>query len=183
MHHLENLIQAIPTQLLTIGLPKLASLSSPDSASHPPSDIAFPIGVPPPALNNAPLTNPSTHFPEEEQPTKARRQTSVAPSYLYFDDEGSTRWQGETSCLPLLDSLVERSLKSEATTPTEPTIKIKQEPVVDWFPDRTPKTLESHPETFWKLISACLCTLEPEPLSHTYPFLVASRVPPDLMDK
>jgi hypothetical protein len=33
---------------------------------------------------------------------------SLAPTYLYLDDEGSTRWQGEASVLPMLDLLVER---------------------------------------------------------------------------
>jgi hypothetical protein len=32
---------------------------------------------------------------------------SFSSSYLYFDDEGYTRWQGETSGLPLLDLLVQ----------------------------------------------------------------------------
>ncbi len=59
-----------------------------------------------------------------EDQRKSKRQSSIAPSYLYFDDEGSTRWQGETSCLPLLDLLVERSLKPDVM---EPTVNIKQE--------------------------------------------------------
>ncbi len=70
---------------------------------------------------------PSAHFPLTDDPSKTAEfkfgsasqfingqlaeetaRMSVSPSYLYLDDEGYTRWQGETSGLPLLDFLVER---------------------------------------------------------------------------
>ena len=38
----------------------------------------------------------------------AVRRVALSPSYMYFDDAGYPRWQGETSGLPFLDSLVER---------------------------------------------------------------------------
>lgn len=36
------------------------------------------------------------------------RRAALSPSYMYLDDAGYPRWQGETSGLPFLDSLVER---------------------------------------------------------------------------
>lgn len=36
------------------------------------------------------------------------RRPPLSPSYMYLDDAGYPRWQGETSGLPFLDSLVER---------------------------------------------------------------------------
>jgi len=36
------------------------------------------------------------------------RRLPLSPSYMYLDDAGYPRWQGETSGLPFLDSLVER---------------------------------------------------------------------------
>jgi len=36
------------------------------------------------------------------------RRMPLSPSYMYLDDAGYPRWQGETSGLPFLDSLVER---------------------------------------------------------------------------
>ena len=38
----------------------------------------------------------------------AARRMPLSPSYMYLDDAGYPRWQGETSGLPFLDSLVER---------------------------------------------------------------------------
>src|ERR1700761_3915296 len=109
MHHLESLIQSIPTGMFN-GNP--ASMGMPsngvDGVALPQPGVSYPTGVPPPSLNSYPLMNPSTHFPLEEL-SEAASRLSIAPTYLYFDDEGSTRWQGETSGLPLLDMLVERS--------------------------------------------------------------------------
>ena len=103
-------------------------------ASFASSTHTYPSGVPPPSLTHFPLMNPSTFFAPTKpssrhssphggfnsnvlssNPTLSVDQLadeasrmSLAASYLYFDDEGYTRWQGETSCLPLLDLLVER---------------------------------------------------------------------------
>jgi hypothetical protein len=53
-----------------------------------------------------PLMNPSPHF--------ALAANRINPdeivrchSHLYVDNEGFTRWQGETSGLPVLDLLIE----------------------------------------------------------------------------
>lgn len=147
----------------------------------------FPSGVPPPSLHVFPLTNPSTHFttepprgsPRQESPTTAFRSIMGQPShlqngssepleetcrihasYLYFDDEGYTRWQGETSGLPLLDLLVENHtpLKSEMDKSTaDPSWASKQSPssnTTTWFPNRTPRRTDINPEALWRLITS-----------------------------
>ncbi|KAH8112468.1 fungal-specific transcription factor domain-containing protein [Phellopilus nigrolimitatus] len=153
---------------------------------------AYPLGVPPPSLSRFPLMNPSTHFPVPPAApafagaSHARIRPAhpgVSPSYLYLDDEGYTRWQGETSGLPLLDFLVERELPAAAAaaasasasasssfdhrppSPVRESWSRKSERVTtgDWFPDRTPRVIAPvHPETMWRLIT--------------------SMIPPELMD-
>src|SRR6266436_170242 len=107
--------------------PTASPLASFASSTH-----TYPAGVPPPSLHVFPLLNPSTHFATPhaarsgpQSPNSAYQsifghfpgapgsptddlaehtsRISLSPSYLYFDDEGYTRWQGETSGLPLLD--------------------------------------------------------------------------------
>lgn len=93
---------------------------------------------------------------------------SLSPSYLYLDDEGYTRWQGETSGMPLLDLLVERHrhkviTKQEPDQPLAqngwavvgmPTAQAAQAAMDDWFPDRPTRRTESNPEVVWKLITS-----------------------------
>lgn len=55
---------------------------------------------------------------------------------MYLDDAGYPRWQGETSGLPFLDSLVERH-----SAGTE-----------DWFPDRSPRKTDVNPEAVWRYV-------------------------------
>lgn len=85
---------------------------------------------------------------------------SLSPSYLYIDDEGYTRWQGETSGLPLLDLLVEHHKVATKQEPDQPpnsfSVPNAQAAVADWFPDRAPKPPASNPEAVWKLITSCI---------------------------
>lgn len=94
---------------------------------------------------------------------------TLSPSYLYLDDEGYTRWQGETSGLPLLDLLVERELPGFSSKPSAvrdgaPSAQVKEswsrksENVTtgDWFPDRQPRTTTVNPETLWKSITSLI---------------------------
>jgi hypothetical protein len=97
-------------------------------------------------------------------------RVSLSASYLYFDEEGVTRWQGETSGLPLLDRLVEKQTDSLASTapPLPVTEPIQQQerygtPDPAWFPDRTPRKKDVNPEILWRLIT--------------------SYIAPDLMDR
>ncbi|KAJ7176876.1 fungal-specific transcription factor domain-containing protein [Mycena filopes] len=172
MHHLETLIQAIPPAVFAAGSSgdHPASISMADVPSSPIAPFMFPnypTGVPPPSLHVFPLTNPSTHFtpetktdpdsfipphtadaPSPDQLAEETSRLSLSASYLYFDDEGYTRWQGETSGLPLLDMLVERHVPSSDSTP--PTVPVEQ----DWFPNRTPRRTDVNPQTLWRLITS-----------------------------
>jgi hypothetical protein len=198
MHHLETLIQAIPSAVFAAGAaPSVhpGSLSSSDPTSSPMAPFMYPThtypsGVPPPSLHVFPLMNPSTHFTPE--PAHGERQQSpnsafhsllgvpypnqnslpdqldtsrisLAASYLYFDDEGYTRWQGETSGLPLLDLLVERYTPSTCEPGDAPSLpdpsssspsKSTSTTNTDWFPNRTPRRTDINPQTLWRLITS-----------------------------
>jgi hypothetical protein len=90
---------------------------------------------------------------------------SLSPSYLYFDDEGYTRWQGETSGLPILDLLVENHIPttksetadtnySDISVPNaEKNVKVTN---TDWFPNRTPRRTDINPGNLWRLITSCI---------------------------
>jgi hypothetical protein len=130
----------------------------------PPTGI-FPASVPPPSLSLNPLINPSGHFPLDEL-TEATARLSIAPSYLYIDEQGSPRWQGESSGLPLLEMLVERE-KNPSGQENSPfqkktvrdqrmrTLSEIGPTVSQWFPDRQVITRQptGSPQLFWKLIS------------------------------
>jgi hypothetical protein len=195
MHHLETLIQAIPSAVFAAGAAPSShsgSLSS-DPTSSPMAPFMYPThtypsGVPPPSLHVFPLMNPSTHFTPE--PNHGERQQSpntafhsllgvpypnqhtsadqlessrgsLAASYLYFDDEGYTRWQGETSGLPLLDLLVERHTPANCESgeaPSLPDLSSSNKSAgannPDWFPNRTPRRTDINPQTLWRLITS-----------------------------
>ncbi|EIW75503.1 hypothetical protein CONPUDRAFT_139989 [Coniophora puteana RWD-64-598 SS2] len=105
--------------------------------------------------------------PQQEEPTRM----AIQASYLYFDDEGHTRWQGETSGLPLLDLLVE-SHTPVVKAESEQLNGIPQPPPTShtrsssgaggggsggsttWFPNRTPRRADVNPETLWRLITS-----------------------------
>lgn len=187
MHHLESLIQTIPFNLFASSSLAL-SPTSPLDPSSPHASLAsathtYPLGVPPPSLSSFPLMNPSTFFPAatahtngngiaalsslQGSPNAARlaeetARMSLSPSYLYFDDEGYTRWQGETSGLPLLDLLVE-NLTSEIpisndvkASPQTFSAKMDSISTNDWFPDRQPRRVSANPETLWRLITSTI---------------------------
>lgn len=188
MHHLETLIQAIPPAVFAAGGTGAAIPHSPiDPSTNPHASFAssthiFPTAMPPPSLNSYPLMNPSTFF----APVKTARnvsphtgfgsgqngmsgsgdglgddssRVSLSSNYLYFDDEGYTRWQGETSGLPLLDLLVERHTMTAKPEPdrmpqAQSYASQNGHAASDWFPDRTPKRTDHNPEAIWKLITS-----------------------------
>ncbi|KAG6909761.1 hypothetical protein DXG01_015477 [Tephrocybe rancida] len=187
MHHLETLIQAIPPAVFAAGgipqpsgeQPSAEAAVSPVLPFSFPSQ--FPSGVPPPSLHVFPLTNPSTHFtrdsPDEgqqhqglgsvldpnhkitpDQLAEEASHMSLTASYLYFDDEGYTRWQGETSGLPVLDLLVERhtptSNRDRPTPALDTAGKPANAPNLDWFPNRTLRRTDVNPQTLWRLMTS-----------------------------
>ncbi|KAJ7100833.1 fungal-specific transcription factor domain-containing protein [Mycena belliarum] len=173
MHHLETLIQAIPPAVFAAGSAGDHPAVPMGGADGPASPVApfmyptFPSGVPPPSLHVFPLTNPSTHFtpkrdesmstpllgptdtPSPDTLAEDTARLSLSASYLYFDDEGYTRWQGEASGLPLLDLLVERHVPTSDATP--PSVAPVEQ---DWFPNRTPRRTDINPQTLWRLITS-----------------------------
>ncbi|KAI0746270.1 fungal-specific transcription factor domain-containing protein [Daedaleopsis nitida] len=188
MQQLETLIQAIPPQVfasagaLGAGLPQ----SPVDPTTNPHASFAssthiFPTAAPPPSLTAYPLMNPSTFFGpikagsrnaspgtgfsrirassmSTDQYAEDTSRMSLASSYLYFDDEGYTRWQGETSGLPILDLLVERHAVVTKPDPDRPNGQQWKgqngQPPNDWFPDRQARRTETNPEHIWKLITS-----------------------------
>jgi hypothetical protein len=182
MHHLESLIQAIPSAVFAAGGSALSPLSPPDNQPSVPllQNHMYKAAIPSPSLTMTPLMNPSTHFvlaanqvnpqavisPFIYQETANANddasasvitpdeiaRMSLSSSYLYVDDEGFTRWQGETSGLPILDLLVERhhsSLKNEHDSNSPATVVIYADST--WFPDRTIRHLaEMNPGRLWK---------------------------------
>jgi hypothetical protein len=174
MHHIETLIQNIPSTVFAAGVPP----SSPTSSLVP---TMFPdgtrSGVLPPSLQVFPLTNPSTHFtydakvddrhnsrrnsinqlygssyfPSKNCDYSSDDRASLTASYLYFDDEGYTRWQGEASGLPLLDLLAERHTPAASAEQRDPATGMENP---DWFPNRQPRRSDVDPQTFWRLITS-----------------------------
>lgn len=170
MHHLESLIQAIPPAVFAAGGSALLSPSSPpDNQPSVPllQNHLYQAAIPPPSLTMTPLMNPSTHFalPANQVNPDEIARMSLSSSYLYVDDEGFTRWQGETSGLPILDLLIERhhsSPRNEHDSNSPATVVIYADST--WFPDRTVHHLaDMNPEQLWKLVT--------------------SFIPPDLMDR
>ncbi|KAG2004857.1 nuclear protein [Coprinopsis cinerea AmutBmut pab1-1] len=180
MNHLESLISAIPAAVFAAGgqMAAVQGHSASDIASSPllpfMHPTGLPSGVPPPSLHVFPLMNPSTHFTQSnndsshirresfgsllsqpynitpDQLAEETSKMSLTASYLYFDDEGYTRWQGETSGLPVLDLLVERHStreKQDSKTYTDPS-------AVEWFPNRQPRRTDVNPQTLWRLITS-----------------------------
>lgn len=132
------------------------------------------FGVPPPGLSTAKLTNPATHFIPPalaiDSMTSGATSMALSPTYLYWDDEGFTRWQGAASGLPLLDLLVERN-HPQLTAPSvesptlgvDPKCNANSNCEYDFFPDRPLKRrVTINPEMLWKTVTA--------------------SIPPDLMD-
>lgn len=191
MHHLETLIQAIPSAVFAAGtsLPSVAPGHLPsDSCTNSLVPGVFPdgtrSGIPPPSLHIFPLINPSTHFTHDAKVDERHHsrgnsinplsggshfllknsdfssddRTSLTASYLYFDDEGCTRWQGEASGLPFLDLLAERHTPTASTEQRNhsdpPTGKMENAANPDWFPNRQPRRSDVDPQTFWRLITS-----------------------------
>ncbi|KIJ56249.1 hypothetical protein M422DRAFT_219387 [Sphaerobolus stellatus SS14] len=179
MHHLETLIQSIPANILE------AATRAQQQASIEPAlalgPATYPAAVPPPALSMAALTNPSIHFSPSRPVSfaSAFEQPPNAQSYMYLDEQGCKRWQGESSGLPLLDLLFDKAVTnpnsasasdagcdspSTSLSPSSSDERDHQQaPESEWFPDRgLPRSETVNPETMWRVIT--------------------SVIPPDLMD-
>ncbi|KIY51734.1 hypothetical protein FISHEDRAFT_36386 [Fistulina hepatica ATCC 64428] len=182
MRHLEALIQAIPPAILRSSLSP-THLASLDQLS--PLSPEFPVapGAPPSSFHVFPATNPSSLFSGllkaedapppapsiiKEDSTKSSPPPAYSPphpsSYLYFDDEGCTRWQGSSSGLPLLDLLVERQSDAASSRPgvydsrtsNDAQSRLHAAMDLDWFPHRTTHKTTLDPQTMWSLVSSAI---------------------------
>ncbi|KAG9009417.1 hypothetical protein FRB94_012074 [Tulasnella sp. JGI-2019a] len=175
MQQIEALVNALPSGLFNGTGPMDASPGSPHSVT---ASKGPPMGVPPPSLSARTLVNPARHFMSSvptqfsydmNVPTADHTIAPLASSYLYLDDQGSTRWQGEMSGFPLLDLLIEheydagssqhRSESPESTSPGVATMT-EEEPSTpapdDWFPDRQSIKDIIRPEDIWTMVSAVI---------------------------
>ncbi|THV00259.1 hypothetical protein K435DRAFT_657458 [Dendrothele bispora CBS 962.96] len=107
--------------------------------------------------NQGSITNP-------DQLAEETAKMSLSASYLYFDDEGYTRWQGETSGLPLLDLLIERQAPpsdAEGNTPNSDGVSSNMTHSGGsnsannaWFPNRTSQRTDINPQMLWRMITS-----------------------------
>jgi hypothetical protein len=124
------------------------------------------------------------HLHHQYTPNQLAEETarmSLSAPYLYFDDEGYTRWQGEASGLPLLDLLLEqrstwKTSSSDATdthsepsptsgsdTGTSPSVANETNGNPHPLNGRTWKRGNIDPQDLWRFIT--------------------NTIPPDLMDR
>lgn len=188
MQQIESFIHALPA-----GLFSGTAFDEPTTPIKPQSGTSTPLNlVAPSTLSSHRLINPSRFFPpltstmadsdvyedatHLQQPSHTAYPIPLASSYLYLDDQGSTRWQGEMSGFPLLDILIEqreaaamKQADSPASSKPSPTLAPESEADAtspaphDWFPDRQRVQESVRPEDVWMMI--------------------ASVIQPDLMDK
>lgn len=178
MQQIEALVNALPSGLFN-GSPTEGSTS----AHGAPPSIGPTPGVPPPSLSARTLVNPGRHFmsssssstrPVSWNVTDANgsgvnsNALPLASSYLYLDDQGSTRWQGEMSGFPLLDLLLEHDTstshhhQSDSSESASPSVAVMtyEEPMSpapsDWFPDRQSIKDVIRPEDVWTMISTVI---------------------------
>lgn len=188
MHQLESLIQAIPPSVFAaIGTP--GPSGAPGGALDPSIAAAaaalfqsgpLPRATPILPATAAPLTNPANHFADMQrmdrrssrgsgalstatsidQLAEDTARMSIAPSFHYRDNQGETRWQGETSGLPLLDMLMERHADPTTWPRTRTSLDNLPPPDVpteEYMPP-PPKSRASdlNSETLWKKITALI---------------------------
>lgn len=178
MQQIESFIHALPAGLFSGG-----GFDEPTTPIKPQSGSSTPLNpVAPSSLSSHRLINPSRFFPPLEsslgnsnvyedathlhQHSHAAYPVPLASSYLYLDDHGSTRWQGEMSGFPLLDILIEhreaaamKQADSPASSKPSPTLAAESEADAasptphDWFPDRKRVQDSVRPEDVWMMIA------------------------------
>jgi hypothetical protein len=121
MRQLETLIEAIPPSVFaaiqtsgnvdTTGIvrPPLPAAAMNIPVANPAGHFAS--GAPTPALPNLLQQRfgprPTFQDPMDALVDAAQKMSLAPPSMFFVDGMGHTRWHGETSCLPLLDFLVD----------------------------------------------------------------------------
>ena len=182
LRRLESLVNAIPSTVYTAGDVTAPTTSIPSAPFTDPSGVSD-DGVPPSSVHLFPVTSPSAYFtrnPETQdaqhnpqpnlhgfysqiqdpdQLAEAASRMSLITSYLYYDDEGCTRWQGETLGFPILELLADRHVlarnRSTADGHSYPATShlLGDKPVneSDLFFNRTTGPTGTNPHTMWKL--------------------------------
>jgi len=113
--YLSHLLHFDNTHILQVYPPILARIPAFEPSTHFATPHAARSG---PQSPNSAYQSIFGHFPGAPgSPTddlaEHTSRISLSPSYLYFDDEGYTRWQGETSGSALLDLIVENIPKDK----------------------------------------------------------------------
>lgn len=147
------------------------------------------------AFNSLFNTRPAQKIPSlsgADQLAEDTARMSLSATYLYIDDEGYTRWQGETSGLPLLDLLLERHPNTTTTnrddgSPQPGEASSANPPSQDWFPNRTARRTDANPQVLWRAITSHIVpelmdSLVQCFLSTTYYILPFLHVPTFLSD-
>ena len=124
---------------------------------HPKADVQQQPSHSMAAFGMHPLRRAQMHGHDVDSHDEESSRLSLTASYLYFDDEGYTRWQGETSGLPVLDLLVERH-GTVKTSPQDPPHSDAQPATTatEWFPNRQLRRTDVNPQTLWRLITSSI---------------------------
>jgi hypothetical protein len=124
------------------------------------------------------------HHHQQYTPNQMAEETarmSLSAPYLYFDDEGYTRWQGEASGLPLLDLLLEqrstwKSSSSDTTDSQSGASPPSGSDATTGSPAANETSLNPNPLNgrIWKRAN-----INPQELWR----FITNTIPPDLMDR
>ena len=182
LRRLESLVNAIPSTVYTAGDVTAPTTSIPSAPFTDPSGVSD-DGVPPSSAHVFPVTGLSTYFtcnPETQdvqhnpqtnlhgfysqiqdpdQLAEAVSRMSLITSYLYYDDEGCTRWQGETLGFPILELLADHHVLARNRLTADrhsypATSHLLGDKLVNesnLFFNRTMGPTGTNPHTMWKL--------------------------------
>lgn len=194
MRRIELLVDAIPSTVFATSGVVPPTVSSPaaalvdfSSGVPPPSLDVLPLAGPSAHFTRDLKSEEMQHNPQTifsscpgisyssrsqiqnpDQLAEATSRMSLTPSYLYFDDEGCTRWQGETSGFPVLDLLIDRRTPAQNQSATDSqSYPDSSHPSDDKPVDGTNSDqlsnkilhLDANPHTIWKLT---VSSIDPE---------------------
>jgi len=182
LQHLELLVNAILSTVYTTGdvtapttsiplAPFTDSLGVSDNGVLPSSVHLFPVTSPSAYFTHNPETQDTQHnlqtnlrgfysqIQDPDQLAEITSRMSLIASYLYYDDEGCTCWQGEILGFPILELLVDHYVlaqnQSMADRHLYPATShlLGNKPVneSDFFFNRTTGPTGTNPHTMWKL--------------------------------
>jgi len=182
IRRLESLVNAIPPTVYTAGGATAPTTSIPSAPFTDHSGISddgifsssvhvFPVAGPSAYFTHNPETQDMQHNPQTnsrglysqiqdpDQLAEAASWMSLTASYLYYDDEGCTRWQGETSGFPILELLADRHVPARNRSTADGHSYLATSHLPDNKPvngsnsffNRTTGPTGTNPLTMWKL--------------------------------